>query len=266
MTVTSPWLTIATVVKDDPDGLRATAASVASQSLDGVQFLVVDGSADRGASPAVLAAPDLAEVQGCLQYLWAAPQGIYTAMNSALSSAAGDYILFLNAGDTLASPGVIAAVREVLLGSGAEWAYGPVEIAELNGTVVITPPWDFKAEQRRCFARGHFPCHQGTFARVEALRRHGGFDTSYTIAADYASFLHLATTSPPVVLDVVIARFVEGGASTQHWARSFAEFHRARRSILRPRGASAAREYALTGLQFAKVGAYRGLIQRWRTP
>jgi hypothetical protein len=42
----SPWLTVVTVVKDDPAGFAATVESLAAQDLSAVEYVVVDGSAD----------------------------------------------------------------------------------------------------------------------------------------------------------------------------------------------------------------------------
>ena len=109
------------------------------------------------------------------------------------------------------------------------------------------------------FARGRFAPHQGTFASADELRASGGFDVSFRIAADYAAFLTLTTMSTPVMLEFPIARFHEGGLSTQNWQESFREFHRARRSILQPHGTAAARELMATGWHFAAVGLYRGI-------
>lgn len=262
--MSTPWLTIATVVKDDPAGLSRTVRSLAGQELADVEFIIVDSSADRSDVDSVLRDPALGAVRALTTYGWEPARGIYPAMNSALQQAHGDHTLFLNAGDELASSGVLASVRAALQGRPRAWAFGPVEVQELSGRVVTTPSWDYAAEKRHAFARGHFPSHQGTFASTSLLRQQGGFDPTYAIAADYAAFLNLAKSSDPIVLDLVVARFFEGGASTQNWVQSFAEFHRARRTILRPRGTAGVVEYADTAWHFARVAFYRGVVRPWR--
>ncbi len=263
--MTQPWLTVVTVVKDDLPGFLATATSVAAQELSGVEYLIVDSSSDRESIPNALTSTELAVLAERTTYTWERPAGIYAAMNSALSRAHGRYMLFLNAGDCLVNGGALARARESLMAAGAVWGYADVEIAETSGHVVRTPPWDFEAERSHSFARGHFPCHQGTFVSTQALRDLGGFDTRFTIGADYAAFLSLAKMSKPVTLNFVLARFAEGGASTSQWRRSVIEFHRARRGILNPRGSASLLEYFHTVNHFIKLGIYRGIVQRWRT-
>lgn len=248
-----PWLSIVTVVKDAPAELARSLTSLSIQDLSEVEYCVIDSSADRDSAPSTLASAGLESA-----YQWTAPAGIYAAMNLGLAQAQGRYIYFLNAGDEL-RPGVLERVRALAERTDASWLIGTVEVIAANGSSVITPAWDFAAEQRALFARGHFAPHQGTFASVRELRSVGGFDPGFRIAADYAAFLQLTKLSTPVMIDFPIARFHEGGLSTQRWRESFREFHLARRTILKPRGTAAARELLETSRRFIAVGIYRGI-------
>jgi glycosyltransferase involved in cell wall biosynthesis len=248
-----PWLTVVTVVKDAPTDVARTIASVASQDLTGVEYVVVDGSDDRSTVPGALEGiPSLAA-----EYAWSAPRGIYPAMNEGLALARGDYVYFANAGDVFFDAEVLSRVRAATQDTEAPWLFGDVEILSPSGHRVITPRWDYANEQAACFSRGHFPCHQGTFALRALLLDQGGFDTSYSIVADYAAFLKLTLVGDPTHLDFVIATFAEGGVSTTRWRESFRQFHRARREILRPRGRAALREYRETVKRYAAVEFYR---------
>lgn len=264
--MTLPWLSVVTVVKDDASGFSATAHSLAAQNIAGLEYLVIDGSIDGESIPERMNSASLEHLAQITVYQWIAPTGIYQAMNTGLSLARGTFVYFLNAGDVFVATSVLKMVRDELETSNAAWSYAPVEIEDDHGSIVTTPPWDFKEEAQFGFARGHFPCHQGTFVRTDVLRSIGGFDTSFMVAADYAVFLRLAQVSPPLEIDGVVARFVEGGTSTRNWRQSILEFHRARRSILDFRGMDSLREYVNTALQFVKVGLYRGIVKKWRTP
>ena len=256
----SPWLTVVTVVKDDPAGFAATVESLAAQDLSAVEFVVVDGSADSTGVRDALAA--LAH-ESC-QFAAMPPRGIYPAMNAALELATGEYVYFLNAGDVLHRDDVLARVREALSDAEPVWAFGPVEIVGQDGRRVVTPSWDYAREKRSCFSRGLFPPHQGTFVRRIALRDQGGFEPGYTIVADYASFLKLSLVADPLMLEPVIATFTEGGVSTKRWHESLRQFHQARRRILAPTGTTAVREYANSLRQAAAMAVYRRLVAPFR--
>lgn len=249
--MSTPWLTIVTVLRDDLPGLERTLASLGGVLDASIQYIVVDSSHDHE-SVATL----VADSAPSAEVIWEEPSGIYPAMNAGLNRARGRYIYFLNAGDELNGQGLFEARKEVEAKSPV-WLTAPVEIEEVNGQQVTSPPWAFESESAWAFARGNFPAHQGTIVATEALRSQGGFDIGYRIAADYASMLTLSRKAPPVMLDEPLARFHEGGASTVGWHRAHREFHRARRKILKPTGSLAAREYVATGRRFLAEGAYR---------
>ena len=246
------WLSIVTVVRDDESGLTKTRSSIEANNLNGVEWIVVDSSREREAVERL--------TTGIGRYEWVSPEGIYPAMNCGLELAEGEYVMFLNAGDELSSPNTLSAVRDLLPEQPCVWAYGHIEIIEGSGISVLSSTWDYKVEKHHFFARGSFPPHQGTFTRVSDLRALGGFDTSYRIAADYKAFLQLTQRADPCVLPIVVARFPTGGASSQHWYRSLAEFHRARVEVLAPSGKASIRERALTAVQSVRVGAYRLVV------
>ena len=248
-------LTIVTVVRNDPEGLRRTLASVARQSVLPDQIVVVDGSDDRRQVPAVLEQSGLRSVD----YSWSPPRGVYAAMNDGLARVDGDYTYYLNAGDLLADDDVIAAVAGRLAGQTFAWAFGRVEFLAEDGTVHPQPDWDYATERAALFARGRFPAHQGVVVRTEALRAQGGFDLTYRVAADYRSILRLAADGPPLQLDLTLAAFTVGGLSTQDWQLGLREFHRARREVFAPRGAAAVAENGRTATRWVATSAYRAL-------
>jgi glycosyltransferase involved in cell wall biosynthesis len=246
-----PWLTIVTVVKDDPDGLAGTIASIAAQEPDGVELVVVDGSAGgpAGTPP---------QVPGMhVDYAWQPPRGVYAAMNAGLATASGDYVYFLNAGDEFHGPDAVTAIRRGVDKPQPAWLYGQVCFVDEAGQSTVPPPFDYAAERAADFSRGRFPPHQGTIARTTLLRDLGGFDLSYRVAADYAAFLRLSRAADPRELPEVIATFHQGGLSSTDWRLSISEFHRARRDILRPHGLAGLQEQAATAGQYMRVGSYR---------
>ena len=251
-----PWLTVVTVVKDDLPGLEKTIRSLVEQvDLSGVEYLVIDSS-ENSATVETVVKDSL--IAGAL-FSWCEPQGIYAAMNTGLSLARGKYIYYLNAGDLLADPQVIADLKQTIEAVNPVWAVGRVEISEVSGKTVVSESWDYHAEKRALFARGLFPPHQGTIIRTDSLRAAGGFDAKYSISADYAAALSLSLVSDPLMTDRVIATFFEGGVSTERWQDSFREFHQARRLILKPRGFTSLVERFNYWKHFASVWLVRQL-------
>lgn len=248
-------LTVVTVVRNDPTGLDRTLQSIAAGSVAPDEVIVVDGSDDPAQSRAITDAhPRLPVV-----LVHQPPAGVYPAMNAGIERARGDYLHFLNAGDILADPEVLASVCPLLAEQRPLWAFGLVRFVSEDGTALAEPAWSYAEEWRHHLARGRFPAHQGVFAQTSALRALGGFDLRYRVAADYASVLQLARQSAPLELGVVIAEFTTGGLSTQRWGVALGEFHRARREILGLTGAAAVRERLWDARIRLATIAYRSL-------
>ena len=252
--MSSPWLTIVIPVRDEKEGLQRTLTSITRQEHEGVQVLVVDSSGDHDAVVSMCS--------GIAEVVQVAPEGVFPAMNTGLDRAAGTYVQFLGSGDEL-HDSVLAQVRRVA-DLNPEWMFGSVRIIGTDGRHTVTPRWDYAKERVHLFARGFFPQHQGTFARKELLRNFGGFSSSFQVAADYAMFLRLSQHSTPVRLYFVVADFTMGGMSTTRWRESFHEFHRARQEIFRPAGLVAAQEQWDYRAHFARVWAYRELVEPLR--
>jgi len=165
---------IITVVKDDPEGFAASLNSLEEQTHRDFEFVVVDSSNDPAAISQMLEDFGL---NGDIptHYQWCTPNGIYPAMNLGLDNATGAFTYFLNAGDQLHAPDVLAKVAHKLENKNATWLFGPVEITDLdNNTITTTPTWNYQEERENFFARGLFPPHQGTFASTQVLRDLGG--------------------------------------------------------------------------------------------
>jgi len=252
-----PWLSIVTIVKDDREGFIRTVTSLLEQDLTGVEFVVVDSSINADEIDELCERIGVREYIEHLQLVRMKPEGIYAAMNRGLWEVNGRYCYFLNAGDEFADSGVLSEIQALMRAHKPSWLFGRVSIIGLDDHVSVTPLWDYESERHTGFSAGNFPSHQATVVKTELLQDVGGFDTSFHIAADYNAFLKVSEHSDPEILDNVIARFHEGGASTRGWAKGVWEFHRARRNNLSLSGIAATSERIRTVRQFLALGAYR---------
>lgn len=86
-------LTVVTITFNDLDGLKKTEQSIASQTDQGFEWIVIDGSSNGNT------ADYLGENERIDNYISERDRGIYDAMRKGWRLAAGDYVLFLNSGD-----------------------------------------------------------------------------------------------------------------------------------------------------------------------
>ena len=167
----SPRYSIVSINKNHALGLRRTLESVANQTCRDFELIVVDGHSVDGSLDVVRAFGELVT-----RFEVDRGQGIYSAMNQGAELAAGDWTLFLNAGDRFSDPDVLSSV--VLPDSG-DFLVGQGRYDGRCENIVYRP-----IEEA---SKGMFLCHQATFCRttrVKELR----FDTSFQIAGDYEFF------------------------------------------------------------------------------
>lgn len=98
-----PLVSLITVVRNDADGLRRTLQSTAAQTFRNFQLVVVDGASVDGTTELVRMA------HGVDVWLSEPDEGIYHAMNKGIARAAGEWLLFMNAGDEFDGPDALAA-------------------------------------------------------------------------------------------------------------------------------------------------------------
>lgn len=177
-----PLFSIITVTLNAGDALGVTVDSIKKQTYRDFEHIVKDAGSRDGSvqryvkaedayTPVVIRQPD---------------RGIYDAMNQALQHATGTYVLFLNAGDTLHHPEVLAEVaRAAEAAPEAGLVYGDYVADRLN--MVVRNP---RALSDFHLFRGPL-CHQCCFARRDLLSASGAFDTSLKVLADYDALLRL---------------------------------------------------------------------------
>ena len=111
-----PVFSIITVTYNAERWLERTILSVLSQSYTNVEYLIIDGgSKDRTVEI-------IRQYASGLAYWVSEPdKGLYDAMNKGLRQATGDYLVFLNAGDTFHTQcgGYVSYVG--YLESNSEW-------------------------------------------------------------------------------------------------------------------------------------------------
>ena len=111
-------VTVVTVTFNAEDCIEDTILSVINQSYKNIEYIVVDGLSTDGTLDVVRRYADRIDT-------WMSEKdlGIYDAMNKAIDIASGDWIVFMNAGDSFYNNDVIKDVFENVP-EGAELVYG----------------------------------------------------------------------------------------------------------------------------------------------
>ncbi|MEI6559248.1 MAG: glycosyltransferase [Rhodospirillaceae bacterium] len=222
--MTAPLFSLITVVRDDLAGLVRTHASLAGQAGRDFEWIVVDGGSRDGGR-------DWLEAHRAEIAWWrsAPDDGPYHAMNIGLAAASGRYLLFLNAGDTLAGDDTLTALAAALAGAGwPDFCYGDAWEHRPGG-----PPRLKAARSHRRAWYGMFTHHQAMLYRAAALDRLA-FSPAYPIGADYAFTLQaLARAGDVLYFARPVCIFALGGISHRLAATGRRDQSQIRKAVLK---------------------------------
>jgi putative colanic acid biosynthesis glycosyltransferase len=217
-----PLFSIVTVVRNDVAGLLKTHDSIACQGFSDLEWLIVDGASSDGT-----VATARRFVEAYVSLTSEPDAGIYDAMNRGLDRAMGDYVLFLNAGDTFARPDTLQTVADRLEVRRVDLLYGDSYEA-FDGRVL-----SYKTARGHGRVRyGMFACHQAMYYR-RAWVGHQRFDPRLRIAGDYGFTARLLCNHGSVErVDAALCVFDRTGVSLAQRRRGRRENWCVQRDVL----------------------------------
>ena len=167
--------TVITVCLNASDIIERTIRSIVGQTYKDVEFIVVDGGSTDGTIAIINK-----YAQSVSRFISESDNGIYDAMNKGLRYSHGEYVCFMNAGDTFFSPFTLEKVAAHI--NGEDIICGISHLAPQKYWIPVRPT----APTVR-ITYGHNVNHQASFIRRKLLKE--GYDTRYTIIADDLFFV-----------------------------------------------------------------------------
>lgn len=226
---------IVTITYNAASVIDQTLKSVLSQTYPCIEHLIIDGASkdDTIVKAKAYIEDNNAAATGHEIILSSEPdEGIYDAMNKGLDRANGDYIVFLNAGDSLPSSKAIEnIVSTAQLKDSKELPavlYGDTNIVDGAGTILyprrLTPPEHLDWHS---FRNGMLVCHQAFYARTD-IARHTKYNLMYRFSADFDWCIRILRYAEKHKIEVtnlhtVVAHYLEQGATTAHHKESLVE-------------------------------------------
>lgn len=177
-----PWISVITVCYNAAPAIEQTMRSVWEQTYPFVEYIVIDGGSTDGTKEKIARSESLfTERNYRFRFVSEPDRGIYDAMNKGIRLAEGEWINFMNAGDSFYDRQVLERVFERPVSPSCSILYGDTVLRLAFGEVEMAPkPLDY-LQKKMAF------CHQSAFVRTGEMRRRP-FDTRYRLAADYDFF------------------------------------------------------------------------------
>ena len=215
---------------------QRTLDSVLEQTYSHVEHIIVDGASTDATLDMVEAYKQKSDAEDWCHEVRVKSEpdrGLYDAMNKGIQRATGQYVLFLNAGDTFPSADTLELVAESV-GEGEEppaVLYGDTDVVDDEGRFLrhrrLSPP---RRLTWRSFMKGMLVCHQAFYARTD-LAKATPYDLHYRFSADVDWCIRIMRLArrrrlPMRNVGAVVVNFLDGGMTTTNHRASLKErFH-----------------------------------------
>lgn len=200
-----PKISVITIVRNGEKYLEDTITSILRQTYKNLEYIVIDGASTDGTV-------DIIRKYASRINYWTSEKddGIYDAMNKGVKASTGDWLLFINADDFLASDQAIESAVKYLASCSSWVAYGNVVFLSADEQEIHGREWkNIKYEFQNIGMR--LP-HQGTF-HSRQLFANRGFDPTFKITGDYDLLLSYLKSHDAVYFPVTISKMRAGGIS-----------------------------------------------------
>ena len=199
---------IITVCFNCKDSIIKTIRSVFKQSCSDYEYLIIDGDSEDGTKE-IIRKYEMRYPQ--IHVVSEPDDGIYDAMNKGVRLAKGDYVYFLNSGDSFYNSNVLENVKN-RVSTDASVYFGRVKLLGLG---VKTYP--SKLNLFWLVYREKMICHQAIFARRDTLVQ-SPFDLKYKICADRDWLIKCVKSHKGIesIQPLIVAKYDPNGTSSCH--------------------------------------------------
>lgn len=225
--------TVVTCTYNAERTVKTTLDSVMGQTWRNVEHIIMDGASADGTVAIAESYKAESDAMDCgheVVIVSEPDNGLYDAMNKALGRATGDYVVFMNAGDSYPSPHTLGDIAASVGTDGELPAvlYGDTDLVDKEGRFVahrrLTPPerLDWKS-----FRHGMLVCHQAFYARAD-IARAVPYDLRYRFSADVDWCIRIMKRAARERLalrnvNMVVVNYLAEGMTTENHRASLKE-------------------------------------------
>ena len=198
-------ISIITINRNHKEGLKKTINSVIAQTYKDFEWIVIDGVSTDGSKVLIEKFSDY------INYWISEPdKGIFDAMNKGIQVASGEYLLFLNSGDSLSDKHVLHNVIPLL--SGKDFYVGREQRNDHNYI------WDRDLSKTKDIFENvisFFIPHQSTFIHRSIFDTYGLYRTDLQYSSDWYLFYKALILGNATIsrIPILISIFEGGGIS-----------------------------------------------------
>lgn len=175
-----PTISIITVAYNASNTIETTILSVVNQTYPNIEYIIIDGGSTDGTIDIIKKYENK-----ITKWISEPDKGIYDAMNKGINLARGEWINFMNCGDSFYENNTLQVISDTIINSkDINVIYGN-SIISLDRFKYIVLPKELEN------LSSHLPfCHQCSFVQTSLAKKYP-FELKYKFVADYNFFYQL---------------------------------------------------------------------------
>lgn len=207
-------VSVITATYNSAKSIESCLFSVLNQNYNDIEYVIIDGeSSDQTLSILNKFAAEFNQIKIFSEK----DSGIYDALNKGISLTSGDIIGFVHSDDFLESNNIIHEIVSMFKSDNLDGVYGDLQYVDKGNTQNVKRNWTSCKFNKSLLKKGWMPPHPTLFLKKEVYEKHGFFDLSYSISADYDFILRIFNDSELKFkyLPKVITKMRFGGVSNR---------------------------------------------------
>ena len=214
----TPKFSVVTVTYNAQSTVEDTIQSVITQTYHHVEYIIIDGGSTDGTLDIVERYRDRIAL-----VISERDNGLYDAMNKGMARATGDYLCFLNAGDSFHEDDtLLQAVHGLTDTELPDIIYGETELVDQEGHFVrmrrLSAPGRLTWKS---FKQGMLVCHQAFWAKTSLAPQ---YDLRYRYSADFDWCIRVMKQARTLHnTHLTLIDYLEEGITTRHHRASLLE-------------------------------------------
>lgn len=192
--------------------IASTLKSLEEQTYHNIEYIIIDGASNDNTLDFIK------DHSSRVTTMISEPdKGIYDALNKGIHAATGDIVGFLHSDDLFAYPNAVKDIVATFKEYDCDASYADLEYVSKVDTDNVIRLWRSGVYYRAKLKNGWMPPHPTFYMKRDLYKKHGFFDLSFKIAADYDSLLRYlwANEVKMSYLPKVIMKMRVGGASNR---------------------------------------------------
>jgi glycosyltransferase involved in cell wall biosynthesis len=188
--ILQPLVSVITVCLNSSKDIEKTITSVINQTYPNLEYVIVDGGSDDGTL-------EIIKKYGSSISQWISEpdEGIYDAMNKGINLSSGDWLIFINSGDSFSDADVLEKIINILneeknTSGNTGLIYGNALVVNEELGIEYKLGKKIKGIRDFYFSFDKQPvCHQAVLFYRSLFKEIGPYDRSYILLGDYEWFI-----------------------------------------------------------------------------